>query len=103
MGRFRGLKGGQHDWTGSFRPQLVLHCVTFLLLLIRLFKKACLSLQVWQMMVEELSVSGTCLYRECLYTDNDFHLILGFKSPTQKLVFTFNLVSRKGSLHRHWF
>ena len=35
--------------------------------------------------------------------DTDFHLTLGFKFPTQTLVFTSYLVSRKGSLHRHWF
>ena len=51
VGRFRGLKGGRHDWTGSFRPRLVLHGSTFLLPLVRLFQKACLSLQAWQMMV----------------------------------------------------
>ena len=50
-----------------------------------------------------MSVEGSCLRRERLYTDNDFHLNLGFKLPTQTLVFTLNLVSRKGSVHRQWF
>ena len=53
--------------------------------------------------IEEISLKGVCLYKERLYTDDDFHLILGFKFATQTRAFTLNLVSRKGSLHRHWF
>ena len=39
------------------------------------------------------------MYIELLYTEKDFHIILGFKFSTQSLVFTLNL--RKGSLHKH--
>ena len=42
-------------------------------------------------LVEVLSVKRTCLYRELLYTYNNFHLNLGFMF--------LNLDSRKGSLH----
>ena len=42
-----------------------------------------------------MSVEGSCLCRECPYTDNDFHPNLGFKLPSQTLVFTLNLVSKK--------
>ena len=44
----------------------------------------------------------TCLYRELLYTDNDFHLNLGFKFSPQTMVLVFNLISRKSSLHRQF-
>ena len=54
-------------------------------------------------LLEVLSLEGTCLCRELLYKDNDFHLNLGFKFSTQTMVFTLNLVSRKGSLHSQWF
>ena len=54
-------------------------------------------------LVEVLSVETTCLYRELLYTYNDFHLNLGFKFFSQTMVFTLNLDSRKGFLHRQWF
>ena len=46
-------------------------------------------------MVEILSVERTCLWRELLYLDNDFHLNLGFKFSSQTVVFTSNLDSRK--------
>ena len=35
----------------------------------------------------------------CLYTEQDFHLILGFKLSTQTVVFTLNWDSRKVYLH----
>ena len=53
--------------------------------------------------IKVLSVEGSWPFKERLYTDNDFHPNLGFKFPTQTPVFTLNLVSRKGSLHMHWF
>ena len=43
------------------------------------------------------------LWRLVVYTEHDFHLILGFKLSSQKLVFTLNWDSRKGYLHRQWF
>ena len=46
---------------------------------------------------------GCCLFSENLYTNNDFHPNLGFNFSTQTMVFTLNLDSRKGSLHRRWF
>ena len=44
----------------------------------------------------------TSLCRELLYTDNDFHLDLGFKFSTQTMVLVLNLISRKSSLHRQF-
>ena len=35
------------------------------------------------------SVERTCLCKELLYTDDDFHLYLGFNFSTQTMVFTF--------------
>ena len=52
------------------------------------------------LLVDVLSLERSCLYGELLYTDNDFHFNLGFKFSTQAMVFTLNLDSRKGSLHR---
>ena len=37
--------------------------------------------------VKDLSVEITCLCRLLIYTDNDFHLILGFNLPLQTMVF----------------
>ena len=48
-------------------------------------------------------MTRSCLYRELLYTHNDFHLSLDFNFSTQTMDFTLNLDSRKGSLHRQWF
>ena len=44
-----------------------------------------------------------CLWRLVVYTEHDFHLILGFRLSSQTLVFTLNWDSRKGYLHRKWF
>ena len=49
--------------------------------------------------VEVLSMERTNLCRELLYTDNNFHPNLGFMFSTQTMFVTFNLDSRKGSLH----
>ena len=38
-----------------------------------------------------------------VYTEPDFHLILGFKLFSQTLVFTLNQDSTKGQIHRQWF
>ena len=54
------------------------------------------------MTVEDLSVEITCLCRLLIYTDNGYHPNLGFNSSLQTMVFTLNLVSRNGNLHRQW-
>ena len=43
-----------------------------------------------------------CLWRLVVYTEHDFHFIMGFKLSSQTLVFTLNPDSRKGYLHRQW-
>ena len=53
--------------------------------------------------IEVLSVEICCLGRLLVYTDNDCHLILGFKIYIQTMVFTLNRDSRKGYRHRQWF
>ena len=50
--------------------------------------------------VEVLSVEISCLCKVLFYMDNDFHLNLVFNYYTQTIVFTLNIESRKGSLHK---
>ena len=53
--------------------------------------------------LQVLSVEFSCLCILLVYTEHDFHFILGFKLSTQPLFFTLNRDSRKGYLHRQWF
>ena len=54
-------------------------------------------------LVKVLTVESTCLCRLLIYTNNDFQLILGFNYSLPTMLFTLNLDSRKGYLHRKWF
>ena len=42
------------------------------------------------------------LWRSFVYTEHDFHLILGFNLSTRTLVFTLNRELRKGYIHRQY-
>ena len=48
------------------------------------------SVELIEVIVEVLSVKRTCLCKELLYTDNNFHLNLDFKFATQTIIVTFD-------------
>ena len=66
---------------------------------------------VWTTLLQTTNLQTTrgifsvdnCLWRLVVYTEHDFHLILGFKLSSQTLVFTLNQDSRIGYLDRQWF